>query len=412
MKNPAAKPKKETLLKILPFIILVAVATAIAYMYSSTPEPQKRQKFEKPIVVKIFDVVAQDIQTNVDSYGNIEAKTTGNLVSQVSGLITQISPNLETGGRFKKGDVLAQVDDNDYRIEVTIAQAELANAQLALQQEQAQAQQARINWNKINPNKKPSDLVIRKPQVDSAKAKLDAAKARLEKAKLALKRTKITAPYDGRVITKNTDIGQLVTPNATVARIFSSKALEVRLPVPANRVRFLPDDFSKKATIELTADFGNFSKSWEAQLDRSDSTIDGNTRQWFVTATIDGSLLASDPYLKVGQFVNAKILGKTLSDAIVIPSSALYDNNLVYLYLNGRLARRSVDVYWQGNGQSVIASGLDVGDKVISSPLSFVSEGAKLSIKGEAPSRTDMPTKAQSELKSTTKKRKAKGSAQ
>lgn len=408
MRKPSEKPKKGIVLKVLPFIILIAVAAAIAYMYSSTPEPRKRPKFEKPIIVEVFEVAPQDIQTSVDSYGNIEAKTKGNLVSQVSGLITKISSNLETGGRFKKGDILAQVDDKDYRIEVTIAQAELANARLALQQERALAEQARINWNKINPNKKPSDLVIRKPQVDSAKAKLDAAKARLEKTKLALQRTKITAPYDGRVITKNTDIGQLVSPNATIAQIFSSATLEVRLPIPANRVRFLPDNFSRQAKIELTADFGNFSKSWEARLDRSDSIIDGNTRQWFVTAIIDGDLLTSDPYLKVGQFVNAKILGKTLSNAIVIPSSALYDNNLVYLYVDGRLKRRPVEIYWQGNEQSVIANGLEAGDKVISSPLSFVSEGAKLSIKGEEPVKTGRPSKA----KATQENNTSKGSAQ
>ncbi len=374
------------LLKFMPMIIIGMVVAIIAYMFLSQPEPRKRPRFERPVIVETMTVSEQDFQVYIETYGNIEAKTSGDLVSQVSGIIIEVSPKLESGRGFLKGDVLAKVDDKDYRIETTIAQAELANAQLALEQEKALAEQAKRDWNKINPNKQASSLVLRKPQVASAQAKLDAAKARLAKAKLALTRTNIVAPYDGKVIEKVADLGQLVSPNAPIAKILSSSSLEVRLPVPANKVQFLPA-FTGEQKVELIADFGGFSQSWLASLDRADSVIDQTSRQWFVTAKIDGALIEKDPLLKVGQFVNARINGKQIDKAVIIPSRYIYDNQMVYLFNQGKLERRNVTIAWQGSEQSLIESGIQAGEQLIMTQLNFVADGAKLQLKGVKPKR-------------------------
>ncbi|NVJ66806.1 MAG: efflux RND transporter periplasmic adaptor subunit [Gammaproteobacteria bacterium] len=372
----------SNLIKLLPLVIVASVVAVILFMFWSKPEPRKRTMQEKPVIVEVQELQAQPFQVYIESYGNIEAKTSGNLVAQVSGLITEVSDNFASGKSFKKGDVLAHIDDKDYKIEVTIAQAELANAQLTLQQEEALAEQAKRDWEKINPNKKASGLVLRQPQVASAKAKLDAARARLDKAKLALERTKVTAPYDGKIIAKLADVGQLINQNTPVAHIFASDTLEVRLPVAANKVQFLPD-FTESNKVELSADFGGFSKNWPAKLVRTDSVIDQSSRQWFVTANIGGELLEQDALLKIGQFVNAKIYGLKLADALVVPSQWVYDNQYVYLYNQGKLERRQVTIQWQEDELSLIAAGLKPGEQVITTPVRFVAEGAKLQIKGQ-----------------------------
>ncbi|WP_251358157.1 efflux RND transporter periplasmic adaptor subunit [Kangiella sp. TOML190] len=398
--------QSSKLLKLLPFIIVAIIVAVIAMMFASKPKAGKRPSFDKPIIVEVKTVEAQPFQVYIESYGNIEAKTAGDLVAQVSGIITSVSNDFESGRSFKRGDLLATIDDKDYRIEVTIAQAELANALLTLEQEEALAEQAKRDWEKINPNKKASSLVLRMPQVASAKAKLDAAKARLAKAKLALDRTKVLAPYDGMIVEKQADLGQLVNQNTPIARIFASSSLEVRLPVPASKVQFLPNfDVSTSANeswsseVELKADFGGFAKSWTASLDRSDSTIDQSSRQWFVTAKLDGELLKSDPLLKIGQFVNARINGKAIADVIVIPSKYIYDNNQVYLYQDGKLNRRRVEISWQGDQQSLIQSGLASGDKIITTPLNFVADGVKVQLQGEAPQDKKAQNRAKQKVK-------------
>ncbi|MRX27599.1 efflux RND transporter periplasmic adaptor subunit [Kangiella sp. HZ709] len=395
--------KKTLLIKILPFVIVGLIVTIIAAMYFTKPEARKRPQFEQAVIVEVQTIEPKPFQVYIDSFGNIEAKTSGNLVAQASGIITSVSEKMESGRSFKKGDLLATIDDKDYRIEVTIARAELANAKLSLQQEEALAEQAIRDWQKINPNKKASSLVLRKPQIASAKAKLDAAQARLEKAELALERTNIIAPYDGKVISKLSDLGQLVNQNTAIASIFSTSNLEIRLPIPTSKVEFLPS-FNQDSKVELVADFGTFSKSWPATLDRSDSIIDQTSRQWFVTAIIDGSILENEPLLKVGQFVNARIFGVSLDQAIVIPSKYIYDDGQVYLYRDGKLARQKIETQWQGGDLSLIKSGVAAGDQLITTPLRFVADGASLQIKGQAAAKKwqGKPGNAQTKKKKAT----------
>ena len=369
-----ASNKKVWLKYILPLLILV-VASAVTYrMLNSKPVAFNRPDIEQVEVVDVEALKLVDHQIFVDSYGTIEPTTSGNLVAQVSGIVTWVAPSFESGRAFDKGDALVRIDSRDYEIEVTIAQAEVATAQLALNEEVARSEQAFRDWKKINPNREATDLVLRKPQLASAQAKLAAAEARLQKAQLNLSRAQINAPYDGYIIEKLADLGQLISSNTPVASIFASDSLEVRLPVPSNRVRFLQ--------------LGD-EEVWLAELDRTDSVIDNATRQWFVTAKLPGSILKEEAYLKAGQFVSAQIEGRLLENVFVIPSKLISQNNEVFIFSEGRLHRQKVSVIWKGNDQSVIDpanSGELVREDnlLVSNVLSFVADGAKARIRGEA----------------------------
>ncbi|MBD3667230.1 MAG: efflux RND transporter periplasmic adaptor subunit [Kangiella sp.] len=388
--NPKASNKKIWLKYILPLLILAVAITVTYRMVNSKPVAFNRPDIEQVEVVDVEALKLVDHQIFVDSYGTIEPTTSGNLVAQVSGIVTWVAPNFESGRSFAKGDALVRIDSRDYEIEVTIAQAEVATAQLALNEEIARSEQAFRDWKKINPNREATDLVLRKPQLASAQAKLAAAEARLQKAQLNLSRTQINAPYDGYIIEKLTDLGQLISSNTPVASIFASDSLEVRLPVPSNRVRFLQLDNSQdKPKVRLVADFAGEQKVWLAELDRTDSVIDNATRQWFVTAKLPGSILKEEAYLKVGQFVSAQIEGRLLENVFVIPSKLISQNNEVFIFSEGHLHRQKVSVIWKGNDRSVIepeksAELVREGSLLVSNVLSFVADGAKARVRGEA----------------------------
>lgn len=388
--NRKASNKKVWLKSILPLLIIVVAIVVTYRMVNTKPVAFNRPDIEQVEVVDVEALKLVDHQIFVDSYGTIEPTTSGNLVAQVSGIVTWVAPNFESGRAFDKGDALVRVDSRDYEIEVTIAQAEVATAQLALNEEIARSEQAFRDWKKINPNREATDLVLRKPQLASAQAKLAAAEARLQKAQLNLSRTQINAPYDGYIVEKLTDLGQLISSNTPVASIFASDSLEVRLPVPSNRVRFLQLDNSQdKPKVRLVADFAGEQKVWLAELDRTDSVIDNATRQWFVTAKLPGSILKEEAYLKAGQFVSAQIEGRLLENIFVIPSKLISQNNEVFIFSEGHLHRQKVSVIWKGNDQSVIEpekSGELVreGSLLVSNVLSFVADGAKARVRGEA----------------------------
>ncbi len=380
------KQKNLWLSVILPLVILIGVVALVKVMTSSKPKAFNRKPPETVETVEIAPVNYQDYQVFIDSYGNIEASTSSQLVAQVSGQVISVADNFKTGLPIKKGQELLRVDARDYKIEVRIAGAEVANAQLALNEEKARAAQALKDWKKINPNKKANALVLREPQLASAQASLEAATARLEKAKLALSRATVTAPYDGYIVQRLVSVGELINTNTPVATIFSSDSLEARLPVPSNKVQFLKSPNKGAAQVKLEADFAGQTESWIVPLDRSDSVIDEETRQWYVTAKLPSDFLAVNPKVKVGQFVSAEIEGELLEDVVVVPSTILTADDQIFVYREGAVYRRDIKILWQDEQSTVIdpkgaKPNLEQGEQLVTSRLSFVADGAKARLK-------------------------------
>ena len=378
----SSKKKNLWFSTILPIGLLVTVIIVVNIMTSNKPQADSRKAPERVETVDVEPVEYTDYQVFIDSYGNIEASTSSELVAQVSGQVTQVAPNFKTGLPIEKGQKLLQIDDRDYQIEVRIAGAEVANARLALNEEKALAEQALKDWKKINPNRQANALVLREPQMASAQAKLDAAIARLEKAKLALTRTQVVAPYDGYIVKRLVSEGELINSNTPVAEIFASDSLEIRLPVASNKVQFLKNDNEESAQVKLEADFAGNTKSWIVPLDRSDSVIDKDTRQWYVTAKLPKDFLQQNPQVKVGQFVSAEIEGRLLKDVIIVPSTVLTSDNRVFKFIDGAVYRQDIKILWQDDKDTVIDpdgtdSELVPGDLVVTSRLNFVADGAK-----------------------------------
>lgn len=382
----SSKKKNLFLSVILPLIVLILVIYVVKLMTSSKPQAYNRKPPETVETVEVTPVQYEDYQVFIDSYGNIEAAMSSQLVAQVSGQVISVAENFKTGLPIKKGQELLKIDARDYEIEVRIARAEVANAKLALNEEKARAEQAIKDWEKINPGREATDLVLRKPQLASAQAKLDAAEARLEKAKLALSRSTVVAPYDGYIVERMVSIGELINSNTPVARIFSSESLEVRLPVPSNKVQFLKSPSNGVAQAKLIADFAGQTESWIVPVDRSDSVIDDETRQWYITAKLPSKFLENNPKVKVGQFVSAEIEGELLKDVLVVPSTILTADDQVFVYREGAVYRRDIDILWQDEVNTVInpqgtSPAFEEGEQLVTSRLSFVADGAKARLK-------------------------------
>lgn len=376
------KKKKLWLSTILPIAILVGVVVLVKIMMSNKPAAFSRKAPERVETVEVKPIEFTDYQVFIDSYGNIEASTSSELVAQASGQVVSVAENFKTGMPIKKGQELLTVDDRDYQIEVRIARAEVANARLALNEEKALAEQALKDWKKINPNKVANALVLREPQMASAQAKLDAAAARLEKAQLALSRTKVVAPYDGYIVQRLVSEGEQINSNTPVATIFASNSLEVRLPVASNKVQFLKNPAQGVAQVKLQADFAGETQSWVVAVDRSDSVIDNETRQWYVTAKLPKDFLQKNPQVKVGQFVSAEIEGRLLHGVVLVPSKVLTADDKVFIFNDDAVHRRDIKILWQDDNHTVVAPDgfepeLEEGQLLVTSKLTFVADGAK-----------------------------------
>jgi RND family efflux transporter MFP subunit len=388
--------------KILPLIIL-SVLVLISYIALKNPPETSRKPPSKVarMSVETLTVTESPYQVQLQSYGTVKPRTSSKLVSQVSGQVVWVSPQFRDGGVFKAGETLLRIDSRDYEADVKVAEASLLNAQQGLAEEQALSLQAAEDWKRLGNNDAAPDLVLRKPQLMSAQAQVISAEAMLSKAKLNLERTELTAPYDGRILNKQTDLGQVIANNSTLADIYASDYVEIRLPLRNRDLAFidLPGDGvddsllpAKNHTVTIQSNIGK-RHEWNSQLVRTESAIDENSQQLHVIAQINnpfGDDSGLERPLKIGEYVTANIAGTLLSNAVVIPNKTIYQGSYVYLVEDGVLMRKDINIAWQNDKIAIIKTGLKPEDQLVTTPMGQVSSGTRVKIVNDPQSSTSI----------------------
>jgi RND family efflux transporter MFP subunit len=375
--------------KYSPLIVIALTVGVIQLVGHFKPEAQKQDTAPvATIAVEAVTVQPRQYQVILESFGKIEPRTRGQLSSQVSGQIIEVSSNFSEGAFFEAGDVLLTIDPRDYKVQVEIAEAELAEMRVAYEEQQALAEQAQKDWSDLGRKGKATEFALRKPQLEAARLKIDSARAKLKQAQLAVERTQIKAPYKGRILLKSVDLGEVVSSATKLAEIYAVDRLQVRLPLKNSELPFiaLPENNSSPsqpgATIinSLGASDGD-NQRWSAKVVRTAGAIDEQSQQLYVTAQIDdpfGIAGAGRRPLKIGQFVTVQIEGRMMEQAIVIPNASIYQGSYVYLLKEGTLQRTDIKMAWQNEHDALISEGVDGGDQLVVTPLGQLSSGTRV----------------------------------
>jgi len=383
--------------KVLPVLIIVAAIVVSALLRMSRPDAEQNDPLQLVVTVDAMSVAVVDSYITVPSQGTVEPRTRTNLVSEVAGQVVEVSPAFVAGGFFRQGDILVKLEDQDYRAAVRRAEASVASARSLLEQEKGQADVAQREWDRMTAEEqsriRARELYLRKPQLEEARARLASAEADLEQAMTDLAKTTITAPYDGLVSAKNTDIGQFVTTGASIAETFAVDYAEVRLPVPETKISFLDlpsatgyknDDYAPE--VDLVSRIGDTEYHWTGKLTRTEGVLDTRTRVLFSVVQIE------DPYnlysnemgrepLRIGTYVNADIQGRLLEDVVVLPRYTLQSNNIIWTADNeGRLRPKTVEVLTINGDDVYISAGLKDGDQVVITRLENPLNGMQVQV--------------------------------
>lgn len=383
---------------IVSIVILIIAGLIVKAMFSSKPEARKwgGSQAAPTVAVDVMDLTIDNYEIWIESYGTAQPLTQTELVADVSGRVVSVAPNIRAGASFKKGDVLVQLEDRDFRIEVDIAKSAVAEANVSYLQELAEADFSAQQWNKQPKGEAAKLLALRKPQVAAAQAALRAAEARLMGAQLNLERTVIKAPFDGMVLSQSIDVGQVVTPSQTIASIYSTDVVEVRLPIKTAELEYFylgenGSDSSQNPRVRLYGDLGTKTYQWEGEIVRSEGAFDPTTRMLFLVAQVEAPFQATQqrPALRVGQFLSARIEGQKLNDVFVIPRQAVSQNNMVSVVDEGVLRKRPITPLWtddknvivSATNSQITANASDVltpNDQLILTPTANIPDGTKV----------------------------------
>ena len=285
--------------------ILVGALAIAVIMVQLRPDPPRRPPAAEAPLVTVRATAAGQGPIRVYGSGTVRPRSEIDVAPEVGGKIVEVSPNMQSGGQVRAGEMLFRIDPADYENRVEQAEAEVAAQRVAVLQAEEEAEIARAEYERFREREnrrggapgEPSPLTLRQPQLDAARAGLARAEASLRDARLALERTRVISPFDGRVRRENVAIGSFVAPGQSLGRIYAADVVEVVVPVSDDDAVLIPnlwslqagdDDRSIRATVYN--EYGDRRFFWEGYVDRAESALDEQTR------TIDIVVRVPEPF--------------------------------------------------------------------------------------------------------------------
>jgi RND family efflux transporter MFP subunit len=353
------------------------------------PEPEAMPEFVPPTVEVVMAAPASR-SLFVETQGTVHPRREIQLVSQVGGRVEEVSSRFAQGAFFAAGERLVKVEGVDYEFAIARAESQVAASEQLVAEEEGRALQAKREWRDLG-TVQGNALFLRKPQLASAKAALKASEADLSAARLDLSRTEISSPFNGRITEKFVDVGQFVALGTTVATIYDTDVVEVRLPLTDRQVALLdlPLNYQQEQAEELAgspvvlrARFASKEWEWHGEIVRTDAIIDISSRVVYAVAEVEkpfAMLAGSDrPPLSPGLFVHATIAGRELPDVSQLPRSALRTDGTVMLVGNDDRAQVRTVMVLRSDPTSVWVQGLQKGERVIVREPTLVVSGMEV----------------------------------
>lgn len=293
-----------------PLALIVASAAAVV-LTALEDEPHVKTEAQAPMTVSYETIEPRIVTDVVVGHGVAAPRWQTTLASEVSGRVVWVSDEFVSGNRVLEGDVLAVVNSTNYETELARARSDLAVARRILSEERQRADIAARNWVDSGFEDEPSDLVLREPQLEEARAAVDAAEAAVRNAEYKLAKTRIVAPYDGVIVRRSIGPGDFVRTGDEIGRLFDSEVFEVPVPLSMEELDRLNPDLPAASAV-LHAQHGN--AAWTGSVVRVEQAIDSRNlwRNVVIQITDTDGLLP-------GQFVTAEIKARTYSDVFAIP---------------------------------------------------------------------------------------------
>ena len=366
-------------------IITVAVlffAVIVAYgLVKTAPAPEQFTPEESTTSIRVVEVNRERVRLEVSSQGSVMPYKESELIPEVNGRVSWMSPNLLPGGYFAKDEVLLRIDNRDHRSKV-------ARSKAALNRSMAEEELARFELGRMEELVKKKltsqsslEIVLRNHRI--AEAVLQDSKIALEQAFRDLQRTEIKAPYDGLVRSEKVDLGQYVSRGMVIASIYAAQYAEVRLPVADKQLAYLDLPLGHrgeladeiKPEVLLFTDYGGKHYEWIGKLVRTEAEIDSRSRMVTAVVRVNNNNNVDQPDLPIGLFVNARIKGRWVEGVVTIPRAALRNQSKVLVVdKDNRIHYRDVKILRFENDNVIVSDGLESGDVVNISPLQTIVE--------------------------------------
>ena len=360
----------------------------------------------RPIPVKGYQVAQGEIVAEVMGTGTLEAKVQTIVSTKIPGRILEM--RVDQGDQVRAGQTLLRLDDSEFRQQVEIARSALDAAKATVERMQADAvrSQAILEQSRIEYRRRESLFTsksIAANEIDKRKEELKVAEADLEKTKAAvvesrknlvvaqntvnyqlarLGDTLIAAPFDGLIIRRDRDPGDVVVPGTSIFLLISTQSLWVRTWVDETEMQRVTEGQAARVVFRAEPE-----TSYIGKVVRLGRETDRETREFLVDVEIE----RLPRNWSVGQRADVFIETAHKVGVTIVPSQLIMRNQGeigVVANRDGRAVWQPVKTGLRGHAQVEIVAGLSPGDIVVyNQGPDLIPEGRRLEISNREPGR-------------------------
>jgi len=328
-------------------------------------------------------VATGNIREIVNALGTVTPIATVTVQTQINGQLTDVG--FTEGQLVKKGDFLAQIDARPYQIlkeqyegQLAHDQGLLAQAQMDLTRYQTLAQQ-----NSIAKQQSEDQIFI----VEQYKGSVQQDQGLVDAEALNISYCHIVSPVTARVGLRLVDPGNYVqTASSTgIAVVTQLQPITVIFSIPEDDLPEIMPQFSAGTPLVVTAyDRANIHLLATGNVAAVDNQVDTTTGTVKVRAQFDNT----DNALFPSQFVNARLLVKTLQNVVTVPTAAIQRGSPgTYVYAinsDSTVAVRQIKTGAVDGDLTEVKSGLNPGDRVVIDGTDRLRDGLHVSVAAEA----------------------------
>ncbi|WP_196137662.1 efflux RND transporter periplasmic adaptor subunit [Aliikangiella sp. G2MR2-5] len=294
----------------------------------------------KPSAVAVANPMIGLSASYYQTTATIEPSSDAEVFARTAGVVRKIYK--EEGDVVSAGETLLQLEDDEQKLRVKQAKQNLANTQHVFKRISKMNEAGAVS---------PTDW-------EEAKNSFESAQTDLDLAELALSYTKVSAPFNGRVVWREVDLGAHVLSGNLLFRVMAIEPLLLRVHVPANRIGKVAVDQS----VDLKVD--SLAKAIKGKVHLVSPIVDPDTGTVKVTIRIDDF---SDK-IRPGDFTQVRMITDSRENAMLLPSVAVIEErggHFVFVEEDGKAVRKDVEVGFVVDTQTEILSGLELSDKVV-----------------------------------------------
>jgi membrane fusion protein, multidrug efflux system len=377
-------PKRSTGVRVLVWVVILLLFALLFWWvmhHRQAPAAAggggRRAAMGGTVTLNTTTAKTGSIGVYLDAIGTVTPVYTTTLVSQVTGVITQV--RYREGQLVHRGEPLIQIDPRPFQANVLTAQGALDRDTNLLAQAQMDLKRYQDAWARNAIPKQTLDDQEKIVLQYQGTVKVDQGTLQFDQVQLGF--TNITSPITGRVGLRLVDPGNLATASSStpLAVVTQLQPITVVFTIPEDNVIQLQQQMRGNKALPVDAlDRTNESKVASGKLEATDNQIDTTTGTLKLRALFDNK----DNALFPNQFVNARLLLNTLRNVVLIPSSAIQhngDTSYVFLIQNGAAHIHNIKPGVSEAGKTEV-QGLNAGDVVADSSFEKLQDGSKVTV--------------------------------